>query len=189
MPHLQIVVASTRRGRKGPAVAAWFHALALRHGRFDVELVNLAEVGLPLLDEPGHPKLGRYVHEHTRAWSATVARADAFVFVTPEYNTGAPPSLLNAIDHLHREWAYKPAGFVSYGGISGGTRGVQMAKQVLTTLRVVPLIEAVALPFFAEQLDPQTGAFAATERQERAAGEMLDELRRWAEALRPLRTR
>jgi NAD(P)H-dependent FMN reductase len=52
MPSLQIIIASTRPGRVGLPVAQWFHARAVAHGGFDVELVDLAEVALPFLDEP-----------------------------------------------------------------------------------------------------------------------------------------
>src|SRR6478735_5561362 len=83
-PVLQIIVGSTRPGRKGPAIGEWFRRAAEEHGGLDVEQVDLAEVGLPLLDEPNHPRFGDYVHQHTKDWSATVARADAFVFVVPE---------------------------------------------------------------------------------------------------------
>ena len=75
-----------------------------------------------------------------------MARADAFLFVMPEYNYGPPPSLLNAMDYLVREWQYKAVAFVSYGGMSGGIRAVQVTKQLLTTFKMVPLLEAVAIP-------------------------------------------
>ncbi len=68
-----------------------------------VDPIDLATVNLPMFDEPKHPRFQQYEHEHTRRWSATVARADAYVFVTPEYNYGAPPSIVNAIDCLNRE--------------------------------------------------------------------------------------
>jgi len=153
-----------------------------------VEVVDLAEVDLPLFDEPRHPRLRDYEHEHTRAWSATVERADAFVIVTPEYNFGAPPSLVNALDFLVREWAYKPVSFVSYGGVSAGLRGVQMTKQIVTALKMMPIPEAVAVPFFTQFVDKETGAFDPGATQAAAAATMLDELARWAGALRPLRT-
>lgn len=187
MPVLQIVTASTRPGRQGPRVAAWFEEHARSHGGFTVEPVDLAEVGLPLFDEPRHPRLGDYEHAHTRAWSETVRRADAFVFVTPEYNFGPPPSLLNALDFLVREWAHKPVGFVSYGGVSAGLRSVQAIKQVLSALKMVPLVEAVAIPFFSRHVDAETGRFDPGEVQEKAARVMLDELVRWTEALAALR--
>lgn len=87
-PLLQIVVASTRPGRVGLPVAQWFQKVADKHAGFAVELVDLAAVDLPLMNEPNHPRLRQYVHEHTRRWSAQVDRADAFVFVMPEYNHG-----------------------------------------------------------------------------------------------------
>lgn len=184
---LQVIVVSTRPGRLGPGVAQWFFEHASRHSAFDVEPVDLAEVNLPLFDEPHHPRLANYQHEHTKRWSAIVSRADAFVFVTPEYNFGSPPSLVNALDYLSREWAYKPAAFVSYGGISGGTRSVQMTKQILTTLRMVPIFEAVNIPMFAQLLDRDTHAFKATEAHEKPADALLKELHRWAVALKGMR--
>jgi NAD(P)H-dependent FMN reductase len=86
VPHLQIVIASTRPGRVGGAFAHWFADRARRHGGFDVKVIDLAQVALPFLDEPKHPRLGQYVHQHTKQWSAMVSRGDAYVFVTPEYN-------------------------------------------------------------------------------------------------------
>lgn len=187
MLNLQVVIASTRPGRMGPSVATWFEGQARAHGKFSVELVDLAEVGLPLFDEPRHPRLRQYEHEHTRQWSATVERGDAFVFVTPEYNYGSPPSLVNALDFLVTEWGYKPAGFVSYGGASGGLRGVQMTKQIATALRMMTIPEGVAIPFFTQHLDKETGVFDPGEVQEKASAAMLDELLKWAGALKPLR--
>jgi len=186
MPHLEIVIASTRPSRKGPLVAAWFLDQARAHGGFDLEVVDLAEVNLPLLDEPEHPRLQKYQHAHTRAWSETISRADAFVFVTPEYDFGPPAGLVNALQYLQKEWACKPVGFVSYGGVSGGTRSVQVAKLTVTSLKMMPMFEAVSIPFFSQYIDPQTGSFAPGEVQEKAARVMLDELLRWARALLPL---
>jgi NAD(P)H-dependent FMN reductase len=187
MPKLAIVIASTRPGRSGVPIAEWFATRARAHDAFDVEIIDLAEVDLPFMDEPNHPRLRRYEHDHTKAWSARVDAADAFVFVTPEYNFSAPPSLTNAIDYLVHEWAYKPVGFVSYGGVSGGLRSVQMTKLLITSLKMVPMYEAVALPFFVNFIDAKTGAFSPGEVQEKAAVVMLDELARWTSALGVLR--
>jgi NAD(P)H-dependent FMN reductase len=185
--RLHIILGSTRPGRVGATVARWFHDSAIEHGRFDpVELVDLAEFGLPVYDEPRHPVLQQYEHEHTRRWSASVAAADAFVFVTPEYNYGPAPALLNALDYVYKEWNYKPAAFVSYGGMSGGIRAVQVTKQTLTTLKMVPLVEAVVVQMVAQQLD-EDKQFKPSEVHVSSAKTMLDELLRWAEALKPLR--
>ena len=148
-------------------------------------MVDLKEVNLPLLDEPYHPSQQKYQYEPTKAWSAIVQEADAYVFVTPEYNFGTPPALVNALDFVYREWNYKAAGFVSYGGLSGGTRSVQMTKQILTTLKVVPLYEAVNIPFFNQFM--KDGTFQGNDSHKKAATVMLDELARWTKALASLR--
>jgi NAD(P)H-dependent FMN reductase len=185
-PRLMVVIASTRPGRVGPSVGHWFAGYARGHGAFDVELVDLLELSLPFMDEPNHPRLGEYTHQHTKDWSARVRAADAFAFVMPEYNYSLTAPLVNAIDYLHQEWQYKPVGFVSYGGMSGGVRAVQMAKLVVTTLKMTPLPEAVAVPFVARLMDDE-GDFAPDEAIERSAGSMLDEMVRVQAALAVLR--
>lgn len=187
MLTLQVINVSTRKGRKGPAVAEWFAEYARQSGQFRVEVVDLAEVDLPIYDEEVHPRLGQYEHEHTRRWSQIVRRADAYVFVTPEYNHVTPASLVNALTYLNQEWAYKPVGFVSYGGVSAGTRSVQVAKQMVVSLRMMPVPEAVNIPFFAQYIDESTGVFNPPEMQAQAATMMLDELHKWSAALQPLR--
>jgi NAD(P)H-dependent FMN reductase len=184
--RLLIIIASTRPGRVGLPVGQWFHERAVQHGGFAVELADLAELNLPLMDEPKHPRLSQYTHQHTRDWSATVDAADAFVFVTPEYNHGYTAPLKNAIDYLNQEWAYKPVGFVSYGGVAAGTRAVQQLKPVVAILKMVPLGETVAIPFV-QQFLSEHGQVQANAVMETAATAMLDELRRWSTALQPLR--
>jgi len=187
MSKLGIIVASTRPGRVGLPVAQWFDGEARAHAGFEeIELIDLAEVALPFMNEPNHPRLERYIHQHTRDWSALVAGVDAFVFVMPEYNYGFNAELKNAIDYLHNEWKFKPVGFVSYGGVSAGTRAVQMIKQVITTLKMTPLFEAVSIPFVAQFLDDEEG-LVANEVMKAAAKSMLDELVRVEPALRALR--
>ncbi len=188
MLNLQVILCATRPGRHGPAVATWFLEHARRHAKFDIELVDLAEVNLPLLDEPNHPRFQRYENEHTKRWSAIVARADAFVFVTPEYDFSPPASLVNALQYLFVEWNYKPASFVSYGGVSAGTRGVEVSKRMVSSLKMVPLFEAVSIPFFTQHVSKETGVFDPGDVQAKASAVMLEELLKWATALKPMRT-
>jgi NAD(P)H-dependent FMN reductase len=184
-----VLTASTRLGRVGPAVARWALGAVERHGAFEPRPTDLAEVGLPLFDEPLHPRLQKYTHEHTKRWSALVAAADAFLLVVPEYNFGPTPALLNALNYLYVEWMYKPAAFVSYGGISGGLRGVQVTKLTLTTLSVMPIYDAVSIPnvnqFWSGEGEART--FGATEQHEKSGAAMLNELHKWAVAMKPMR--
>jgi NAD(P)H-dependent FMN reductase len=187
MPTLTIVIGSTRPGRAGLPIAQWFTARARDHDAFDeVVVADLAEIALPLLDEPNHPRLQQYSHRHTKAWSAVVEASDAFVFVTPEYNHGYPAALKNAIDFLNAEWQYKPVGFVSYGGVAAGTRAVAQLKPVAAAVKLLPIVETVAIPFHTQFIDDD-GRVVANEVMEQAADAMLEELARVEAAARPLR--
>ncbi len=185
-PVLQIIVASTRPGRVGLPVAEWFRSVAEKHGGFTVELVDLAELNLPMMDEPNHPRLRQYVHEHTQRWSATVDRADAFVMVTPEYNHSFSAALKNALDYLSHEWANKPVGTVSYGGISAGTRAQVALRPVLASLKLFPTGGAVNIPVVRQFLTEE-GTVEPNDVMSAAADAMLVELEVLAHTLAPLR--
>jgi NAD(P)H-dependent FMN reductase len=188
MPKLEVVIASTRPGRVGRPVGEWFTHIATGRGPFTVDVADLADIALPFLDEPNHPRLRQYEHDHTKRWSERVDAADAFVFVMPEYNHGLNAPLKNAIDYLHWEWQYKPVGLVSYGGVSAGTRAAQMVKQVVAAVKMTPAFEAVSIPFVKEFLGDD-GRIHANDVMETSARAMLDEVARLEEALRPLRRR
>lgn len=182
---LQVIVVSTRPGRVGPAVARWFSAQVLPELGFEVEVVDLAEVGLPMLDEPHHSAERRYTREHTRRWSASVDAADAFVLVMPEYNVGFTAPLKNALDYLYFEWHHKPVGSVSYGMTSAGLRAVEMIKPVLISLKMAPVHDAVSVPLRL-RLDAE-GVLHPDQLMADAAQQLLAELRRLTDALAPLR--
>ena len=184
--ELQTIICSTRPGRIGPSIAKWFHEFATRHGKFTTKLVDLQDFNLPIFDEPNHPRLQKYEKEHTKRWSASVATADAYVFVTPEFNYCPPPSFVNALNYLYKEWNYKPCGFVSYGGVSGGMRAVQLEKQLAISLKMVPMLEGVAMPMVTKLFDERK-IFHSNEVIDNSAVTMLDELCRWSKGLRNMR--
>lgn len=182
---LKIIIGSTRPGRVGPIIADWVRNAAGGHGRFEAELVDLADMELPLLDESTHPARQQYTHAHTKRWSAIVEDADAFVFVTPEYDYFAPAALVNAVQVLFREWGYKPAAVVSYGGVSGGLRASQTLRQLLGNVGVMAIPQVVPVPFFPEFIEE--GRFVPNEKMVEGAAEMFSELAKWSAALKPLR--
>lgn len=187
MAKVEIIVASTRPNRVGLKIGQWVESEVVAHGGFDeIELVDLAEVNLPFMNEPNHPRLGQYVHQHTRDWSAKVAEADAFLFIMPEYNHSYNAELKNAIDYLHTEWHYKPVGLVSYGGVSAGTRAAQAITHVVTTLKMIPVVETVSIPFVQQFI--VDGEVVPNDVMKAAAKMMLDELVRVSESQQSLRT-
>ena len=176
--HLQIIIGSTRPGRAGAAVGSWFHDIAVKHDAFTVELLDLATIALPLLDEPNHPRSGRYVHDHTKRWSETISAGDAFVFVVPEYNRGYNAATKNALDYLCKEWQRKPVGFVGYGAAAGGARSIQGLIPVVAALGMIPAARSVNIPLINRMVTD--GEFASNPRLDESAGGMLDELSSWA---------
>lgn len=186
MSTLRIVTGSTRPERRGGAIAEWVTEVALTQSDWTVESTDLRELGLPLMDEPEHPILRRYRHSHTKAWSALVDASDALVFVVPEYNHGYNAATKNAIDYLHSEWTDKSIGFVSYGGISGGTRAVQALRQVFLALKAVPVLESVNIAGV-DRLFDANNRFASPAGLDAAAAAMFTEIDRREQALALLR--
>ena len=185
MLKLKIIVASTRPSRKGPAVAQWILDTAKAHGAFEVELLDLAAINLPMMDEAEHPRFRKYEHAHTKAWSAMIDSADAFIFVMPEYNFGYTAPLKNAIDYLFQEWSNKPLGLVSYGGVSGGLRATQVLKPVLTAVKLTVAGE-LPIPFFTQFIG-EVGTFTPNDKLVKGAEGMFGGIERWAKVLGPMR--
>jgi NAD(P)H-dependent FMN reductase len=180
-----IVVGSVRPGRVGLPIAEWVRAEAEKTGRFEIDFVDLAELALPFMDEPAHPRLRQYTKPHTIAWSERVAAAEAFIFVTPEYNYSYSPALKNAIDFLNNEWWRKPLGFVSYGGVSSGTRGVAALMSVVGALGLVRVGANVELTFGGLQV--VDGVFQPKEKELAILGHEFEEIETLSRALTPLR--
>jgi NAD(P)H-dependent FMN reductase len=192
MTRIGIVVGTTRPGRRGHAVAAWIAAAAARrHPEADFEIVDLADFGLPLLDEELPAMAGRYAHPHTRRWAEAIARLDGFVFVTPEYNHSVTGALKNALDFLYAEWNDKAAGVVSYG-VQGGTRAAEHLRLILSELRVATVRSQVPLSlrhdFTAPAAEgPATTALVPDPHTHGPLGALLDDVLSWSRALEPVR--
>ncbi len=186
MANIKIILGSTRPGRFGDKPAKWINELARKREGDTFELIDLAEVNLPLLDEATPPIMGKYEHQHTKDWAKTIGEADGFIIVTAEYNHGAPAAIKNAIDFAGTEWAHKPASFVSYGAEAGGTRAVEHLRGNLAQLAVYGLKNQVVIPNYWNFLD-ENGAFVPTEEQTASANQLLDEIVFWANQLYKVR--
>lgn len=186
MTRIAVVVGSTRSGRQAGGIGRWVldRGRALVPPHVELALVDLAEIGLPLLDEPSPAITGDYTLAHTHRWSEVVAGFDGFVFVVGEHNHSFPASLKNALDHLFAEWNDKAAGFVGYGVHAGGAVAIEQLRVVLAELRMATVRTAVRLALGTDVAD---GAVVPGGRGERALAMMLDELVRWSEALRGVR--
>lgn len=184
MLRIAIIIGCTRLARIGAAVGAWAYDIARKRRDAEFELLDLATINLPLLDEPNPAMSGQYTHDHTRAWSATVASFDGYVFVTPEYNHGTCAALKNAIDFLYQEWINKAAGFIGYG-YTMGARAVEQLRLVMASLQVATVRPQVGLSLFTDF--ENSTVFTPAAIQEKNLTGLLDQVISWSGALKSLR--
>jgi NAD(P)H-dependent FMN reductase len=184
---LAVLIGSVRAGRFGPVVATWVAERARDHGAFDVDVVDLADVELPLALPSESPKFAGAAYPRPAGMADLTARldaADAFVIVTPEYNHSYPASLKAAIDWHFTQWTAKPVAFVSYGGAAGGRHAVLHLESVFTELHAVTIRDGLAFPNYfvsfedGQPVDPQASDYAKA---------MLEQLAWWATALHKAR--
>ena len=186
MIRIGIIVGSTRPGRNGEQVATWVQELATRHAgdKAGFELLDLKEFGLPLLDEPVPAALAPGRNPHTVRWAQRAGSCDAYIFVTPEYNGGAPASLRNAIDYLHPEWTRKAVAYVGYG-IHGAVTAVQELRARAGLLQMADIGPQVSLTLREDFVDNKE--FKPQQQHTAEVHQLVDELLAWTTALTPLR--
>lgn len=188
MTKLQIIVGSTRPTRAADRVFPWIAEEAIRHGSFDVEVLDLRDWNLPFFQEHmgtiGDFADPTYSDPVVKAWNSKVAEGDAYLIVTAEYNHSVPGELKNAIDNVFVSFALrnKPVAFVGYsGGIAAGTRAVEHLALIAIEAEAVSLRNSVLIPFVAD-------AFEETGRPKNPATTaaltiVLDDLSWWSSAL------
>ncbi|MEW9519629.1 NADPH-dependent FMN reductase [Streptomyces tubercidicus] len=183
--RVAIVVGSTREGRFAPVVTQWIKGHLDQRDDMSTDVIDLAETPLPtVLPAFGQPPAPG-TEEALALVSPRLAAADAFVFVTPEYNHSFSASLKNAIDWHNEQWHAKPIGFVSYGGISGGLRAVEQLRVVMAELHATTIRNTVSLHNAWGLFDEECAMKDA--QSDAAAKVMLDQLAWWGDALRAAR--
>lgn len=175
--RLGLIYGSTRPGRLCDTVANWVAEQVGERPEFEIETIDPAR-----LPRGGDGRLDEAEVE------APIARAEAFIVVTPEYNHGYPAALKELIDSAYEPWQAKPVAFVSYGGLSGGLRAVEQLRQVFAELDAVTLRETVSFTEIWEQFGAN-GELRSPYRARRSMGKLLVRLQWWAESLREARAR
>ncbi len=179
MLKIKIIAGSSRPGRFNVQPTAFVEKIAKSIPGLEVEVLDLEKIALPFLDEAAPPMMNKYTKQHTKDWSAKIAEADGFIFVTPEYNHSYSAVLKNAIDFLFYEWNYKPVTFVSYGSMAGGSRAVEHLRAVAAEIKLYDLREQVLIPNYWHGLNEQ-GEYQFTEEQITGVKEMITSLQFWA---------
>jgi len=188
MIKIQVIMGSTREGRFVEQPSRWIFEALQKKQEVTAELIDLRDWALPFFDEPISPSFnnGTYKNPLAAKWAAKIGEADGFIMVTPEYNHGYSAVLKNALDYVYREWNNKPVGFVSYGGISGGTRAVQQLRQVVLELQMVPIRNGIHIPMYWTQLD-EKGQYKNMDAHKEGTENFLNQLITWTTALKTIR--
>ena len=150
--RILVLYGSYRSDRMGIRLADYV-VTGLRQRGHDVELIDAKAVGLPMLDRMYKEHAPGTAPEAMEALASKIRAADAFVFVTGEYNWGMQPGLKNLTDHFLEEWFWRPAAIVSYsaGRLAGarsnfiwhGTLSEMGLAVISSTLTVGPIAQAL----------------------------------------------
>ena len=187
MRQISVILGSTRPVRFGERPARWIAERLRRREGVQVQLLDLRDYPLPFFADEMSPARAqrKYRTPEIERWGKQVDAADAFVWVSPEYNHGYSAVLKNAIDHLFVEWQHKPVSFVGYGSV-GGARAVEQLRQIAVEVEMAPLRHALhVLPDVVIQArsNPKLADDELFKPLEAKANALIEDLLWWTDAL------
>jgi NAD(P)H-dependent FMN reductase len=188
--RILVFYGSYRSDRMGIRLANFIVA-GLKARGADAELVDAKAVGLPMLDRMYKEHPPGSAPPALEALAASIRAADAFVFVTGEYNWGVQPGLKNLTDHFLEEFFWRPAAIASYSaGRLAGARSNFVWHGILSEMGTVVISSTLTVGPIAHALDPDSKPLGeAGQVLERSFGRLADDLAWWTEAARMQRSR
>ncbi len=181
---IQIIIGSTRKGRKSERVAKWVHKASQSWSEVEFELVDLRDYPLPFYEEEGSPQMLEDDIPTAKKWRDKISEADGYIIVSPEYNHGYTAVLKNAMDYLYKPWNKKPVAFVSYGSI-GGARAIEQLRLVAIQLQMAPIEHSITIMGVGKLID-ENGTISDDSYNERA-DRLFKDLIWWTQALKKAR--
>jgi NAD(P)H-dependent FMN reductase len=188
-PKIAIIISTTRATRFGDKPAKWISDIAAQRTDLVSEIIDLRDFPMPFFDEVASNAWVPTTNEVAQRWQKKVAAFDGYIFVTAEYNRGVPAVLKNALDYAYPEWNRKAAAYVGYGAV-GGARAVEQLRLISVELQMAPTRTGVHI---------QGADFMAAWKEgkdlkdiphlQQNAGDMLDQLVWWTNALKAARER
>lgn len=188
--HILVFYGSYRRDRMGIRLADYIVA-QLRARGAHVELIDAKAVDLPILDrmykEYGPGEAPAAMEE----LAGKIRSADAFVFVTGEYNWGPQPGLKNLTDHFLEEWFWRPAAIASYSaGRLAGARSSFIWHNTLSEMGMVVISSSLTVGQIGSTLDADANPTGAGgEALENSFARFADDLDWWTEAAKTQRAK
>jgi NAD(P)H-dependent FMN reductase len=183
--RILVLYGSYRSDRMGIRLAD-YTVTALRARGNDVELIDAKAINLPMLDRMYKEYAPGSAPPALEALASKIKAADAFIFVTGEYNWGAQPGLKNLTDHFLDEWFWRPAAIISYStGRIGGARSNFVWHGTLSEMGMVVISSTITVGQIEQTLTADgKSAGEAGKQLDRAFGRFADDLVWWAEAVK-----
>jgi NAD(P)H-dependent FMN reductase len=188
--RILVFYGSYRSDRRGIRLADYIVA-GLRKRGDDVELVDAKAIGLPMLDRMYKEYAPGSAPAAMETLASKIRGADAFVFVTGEYNWGMQPGLKNLTDHFLEEWFWRPAAIASYsaGRLSGARSGL-LWHGTLSEMGLVVISSALTVGPIAQVLNAEAQPLGeAGQFLDRDFIRFADDLAWWTEAAKMQRSR
>ncbi|MEI9913812.1 MAG: NAD(P)H-dependent oxidoreductase [Candidatus Saccharibacteria bacterium] len=185
---LAVILGTTRKGRQSVKEAKWIVKEAQKMQDTEVELLDLADYPMPFFDEAASPRYNpdRKPEGTVKKWLDKISEADAYIFITPEYNHSIPAVLKNAFDYLDWQMNRKPATVASHGSV-GGARATMHLKEIISESKAVPIQQAVAFHGISEGIDDEGNLSAELAANpygpQTALNAALEELKWYSDAL------
>ncbi len=181
---------SYRRDRMGIRLADYAVAQLQARGN-DVELIDAKALDLPMLDRMHKEYPAGTAPDALQALAGKIKAADAFVFVTGEYNWGPQPGLKNLTDHFLEEWFWRPAAILSYSaGRFAGARSAMTWHGILSEMGMVVISSTIAVGPIGKALDEKGQPVGdGGDSLARAFPRFADDLAWWTEAAKAQRAR
>jgi NAD(P)H-dependent FMN reductase len=188
--NILVFYGSYRTDRMGIRLADYI-VTRLRGCGNEVELIDAKSITLPMLDRMYKEYPPGSAPPAMEQLAAKIRAADAFVFVTGEYNWGIQPGLKNLTDHFLEEWFWRPAAIASYsaGRLSGARAGTAW-HGILSEMGVIVTSSTLTVGPIAQALsaDAQPSGDAG-QALEKAFPRFAEDLSWWAEAAKAQRSR
>ena len=185
-----VLYGSYRSDRMGIRLADYLVAGLNARGA-DAELIDAKAIGLPILDRMLKEYAPGTAPAAMDALGTKIRAADAFLFVTGEYNWGMQPGLKNLTDHFLEEWFWRPAAIASYSaGRLSGARSNSMWHGTLSEMGMVVISSTLTVGPIAQTLhDAAAPIGEAGQSLTKAFTRFADDLKWWTEAAKAQRGR
>jgi NAD(P)H-dependent FMN reductase len=188
--RILVLYGSYRSDRMGIRLADYV-VTGLRQRGHDVEMIDAKAVGLPMLDRMYKEHAPGTAPESMEALASKIRAADAFIFVTGEYNWGMQPGLKNLTDHFLEEWFWRPAAIVSYSaGRIAGARSNFIWHGTLSEMGMAVISSTLTVGPIAQALTAEGKPLGeAGQLLDRSFGRFADDLNWWTEAVKTQRAK